>query len=118
MFVNMLRPVMGTATARHDGAKIVSDMEQFLCCGKGGSIGDVFMMQRALEMLKSLGHDGNYSNVCMIGDRYGTDIRAATHVGLRSCLVLSGCETLLDRVRYPTDRASYWAESVAYMYPR
>jgi ribonucleotide monophosphatase NagD (HAD superfamily) len=41
-----------------------------LCAGKGGSHGDVFMMDHAIQMLIAQGHSGDKSKIMMIGDRY------------------------------------------------
>lgn len=105
MFASMLRPVL--PLGNHD---------QFLCCGKGGNVGRQFMMEHAIEMLRAQGHDGDRDTIMMVGDRFGTDVRGAVHVGIKSCLVESGCERAKDRVHYPTERATFVAPSVDYIH--
>lgn len=75
------------------------------------------MMEQAIEMLKQQGHDGDRDSIMMVGDRLGTDVRAATHAGLKSCLVESGCEKIADQKYYPIDRATYHAPSVDFIHP-
>jgi ribonucleotide monophosphatase NagD (HAD superfamily) len=106
MFASMLRPVLPL------GAQ-----DQFLCCGKGGNVGSTYIMDRAIAMLVSQGHSGDRDEIMMVGDRYGTDIRGATHAGIKSCLVESGCEKAADQVHYPTDRATFYAPSVDHIHP-
>jgi hypothetical protein len=39
---------------------------QSACGGKGGSHGDVFMMEHAIKMLKQQGHSGYVSRWCCV----------------------------------------------------
>ena len=43
------------------------------CCGKGGSAGHEFMMERARQMLIAQGHSGDPHRIMMVGDRFDTD---------------------------------------------
>ena len=50
------------------------------CVGKGGNDGKRYMMEHAIELLKEQGHDGNRETICMVGDRFDTDIRGGRMV--------------------------------------
>lgn len=52
------------------------------------------------------------AQIMMVGDRYATDVRAAVHIGIRACLVESGCEAEGDQRWYPVDRLTWVASSV------
>lgn len=106
MFASMLRPVVPLDS--HD---------RFLCCGKGGNVGATYIMDAAIEMLHEQGHSGDRDRIMMVGDRFGTDVRGATHAGITSCLVESGCEKASDQAYYPTDQATWCAPSVDYLHP-
>lgn len=106
MFASMLRPVLPLDS--HD---------RFLCCGKGGNVGATYIMDAAIEMLHKQGHSGDRDRIMMVGDRFGTDVRGATHAGIKSCLVESGCEKARDQAYYPTDQATWCAPSVDYLHP-
>ena len=54
------------------------------CLGKGGDDGRKYMMERAINMLIEQGHDGDRSKICMVGDRFDTDIRGGRSVGVKT----------------------------------
>lgn len=80
-------------------------------------MGAAYMMEKAIEMLGQQGHDGDRDSILMVGDRFGTDVRGATHAGIKSCLVESGCEKIADQKYYPTDRVTFYAPSVDHIHP-
>ena len=82
------------------------------CAGKGGNVGRKYMMETAIEMLKQQGHSGERSSILMVGDRFDTDVRAGLQVGIKTCLVVTGCHTLSDQKSYRTDPVTYWASSI------
>lgn len=82
-------------------------------CGKGGDMGDTYLMERAIAMLRQQGHSGDRSKIVMVGDRFDTDIRAGSRAGVKTCLVESGCHKLDDAVHFPGDRLDFVASSVA-----
>eukprot|EP00729_Bicosta_minor_P017233 gene17233-27244_t len=55
MFAAMMKFLMAPA-----------DEGQSVCAGKGGSHGDVFMMEHAIAMLKAQGHNGDKDTIMMI----------------------------------------------------
>lgn len=91
---------------------------QVVCAGKGGSHGDVFMMQHAIEMLKAQGHSGDKSKIMMVGDRFDTDIRGGISCGIKTCLVQSGAHRARMQKDFPLDVADFTAPSVAWLNPR
>lgn len=95
-----------------------ADEGQVVCAGKGGSHGDVFMMEHAISMLKAQGHNGDKSKIMMIGDRFDTDIRGGVSVGIKTCLVESGAHQARMQGSFPLDSATYTAPSVAWLNPR
>ena len=106
MFAAMMRKVMYPETK-----------DNFACCGKGGVVGKQYMMEHAIEMLKLQGHSGDRSTIMMIGDRFDTDIRAGASVGIRTCLVESGCHSLKLQPDFPRDRADFYAANVGHLVP-
>ncbi|KAL1496840.1 hypothetical protein AB1Y20_014426 [Prymnesium parvum] len=82
-------------------------------CGKGGDLGNEYMMERAVAMLRAQGHEGGRESIVMVGDRFDTDMRAGTGAGLRTCLVESGCHKIELQSFYPNDRVDFVASSVA-----
>lgn len=87
------------------------------CAGKGGSHGDIFMMEHAIEMLKGQGHDGDLTKIMMVGDRFDTDIRGGVSSGIRTCLVQSGAHTVSCQSKFVNDVADWTAVSVADLVP-
>ena len=53
----------------------------------------------------------------IIGDRFDTDVRAGVRVGLRTCLVESGCHTAALQSFFPRDRADYVAANLGELLP-
>ena len=90
---------------------------RILCCGKGGNIGHEYMMERAIEMLRSQGYEGPKDKIMMVGDRYITDIRAGNHANIMSCLVESGCNKISELPYYSTDRPSFWSPAIGCLIP-
>lgn len=107
MFSSMLRPVV--PRGQRD--------KRLLCCGKGGNLGAKYMMERAIGMLCDQGHNGDRNKIIIVGDRFATDIRAGCHVGIKTCLVETGCDRVADSAWYPTDVATYHAPSVGHLIP-
>ena len=85
------------------------------CPGKGGNVGGTFMMEQAILMLRAQGHSGDRSRIMMVGDRFDTDIRAGLGVGIRTCLVTSGCHSLTCQRFYRMDPAHHHAPSVVHL---
>ena len=83
------------------------------CCGKGGNVGKTYMMEHAIKMLQLQGHSGDRSKMMMIGDRFDTDIKAGCSVGIKTCLVESGCHTIGMQRHFLADaKADYYAPNV------
>ena len=57
-------------------------------------MGGQYMMEAAIELLRQQGHSGERHRIVMVGDRFDTDIRAGLSVGIRTCLVASGCHNI------------------------
>ena len=88
------------------------------CCGKGGNVGKTYMMEHAIKMLQVQGHSGDRSRIMMIGDRFDTDIKAGVSVGIRTCLVESGCHTVDMQPSFAQDaRADFVAPNVGALVP-
>ena len=87
--------------------------KNIIICGKGGAVGNQYMMDHAIAMLCEQGHSGRREEILMVGDRFDTDMRAGTRSGIRTCLVESGCHSLDLAPHYPTDRVDYVVSSVA-----
>ena len=64
MFAAMMRKLMYPA-----------GRDAIACAGKGGNQGGRFIMERARQMLIEQGHDGDPTKICMVGDRFDTDVR-------------------------------------------
>jgi len=106
MFASMLSFLSRDSYQDEGGNKL-------FCSGKGGNYGDIFMMEHAINMLKSQGHDGDRSKIMMVGDRFDTDIRGGSSVGIQTCLVQSGAHLVEQQANYENDRADWTAMSVA-----
>lgn len=106
MFAAMMRTLMYPAGS-----------ESVACAGKGGNKGGEMMMERARQMLIAQGHDGDPSTICMVGDRFDTDIRAGRSAGFRTCLALSGCHNLESQRHYPSDVADFFVAGVGDLVP-
>ena len=89
--------------------------ENVWCPGKGGNVGGEYMMEQAIRMLIEQGHSGDRSRIMMVGDRFDTDIRAGNGVGIRTCLVTSGCHSLGCQRFYRMDPAHHHAPSVMHL---
>jgi len=89
--------------------------ENVWCPGKGGNVGGEFMMEHAIRMLERQGHSGERARIMMVGDRFDTDIRAGLGVGIRTCLVTSGCHSLGCQRFYRMDPAHHHAPSVVHL---
>ena len=121
--------------------------EAIFCCGKGGNMGEQFMMETAIELLKRQarlrppqshqtrpegvpcpsppvpklalrpwqGHSGERKSILMVGDRFDTDIRAGLSVGIKTCLVTSGCHSLECQQFYRMDPAHFYAPCVMHL---
>ena len=87
------------------------------CCGKGGNEGRRYMLERAIEMLRAQGHDGDRSKIMIVGDRFDTDIRGGRSVAIKTCLVESGCHTSELQHYYPADQAHFVAPNLRAMLP-
>ena len=81
-------------------------------------MGGKYMMEAAIEMLRQQGHSGDRSRIVMVGDRFDTDIRAGLSVGIRTCLVTTGCHNLGCQKFYRMDPAHYHAPGVVHLTPR
>ena len=89
--------------------------DAIFCCGKGGNMGGKYMMEPAIELLRQQGHSGERSRIVMVGDRFDTDIRAGLSVGIRTCLVTSGCHYLTCQQFYKMDPAHFYAPTVQHL---
>jgi len=108
MFASMFKPCVSPKAF----------LKQFKCLGKGGNLGMQYMMEKGIELLKSQGHDGEREKIMMVGDRFSTDIRGGVHVGIKTCLVLSGCDQIPDQADYPFALASFYAKTVGDLVPK
>ena len=106
MFASMLACIM---QPRHRAQRVH-------CLGKGGNRGREYMMEHAIELLKRQGHDGDRSKICMVGDRFDTDVRGGRSVGVKTCLVESGAHSLQRQLDFPDDAADYVASSLSSMH--
>jgi ribonucleotide monophosphatase NagD (HAD superfamily) len=108
MFAAMMKTVMFP----HGSARVA-------CCGKGGNVGKTYMMEHAIKMLELQGHSGDRSRIMMIGDRFDTDIKAGCSVGIRTCLVESGCHTVDMQHLFTADAAvaDFYAKNVGGLVP-
>ena len=89
--------------------------DAIFCCGKGGNMGGKYMMEPAIELLRQQGHSGERSRIVMVGDRFDTDIRAGLSVGIRTCLVTSGCHNLECQQFYKMDPAHFHVPNVQHL---
>ena len=76
------------------------------------------MFEHAIRMLKAQGHDGDLAKICMVGDRFDTDIRGGNSCGIKACLVQSGAHLASQQAKYPSDVADFTAASVGSLVPR
>ena len=86
-------------------------------CGKGGSVGSQYMMERALGMLREQGFKGDASKVMIVGDRFDTDILGGAMSGIKTCLVESGCHAVSMQKHFPEAKADFVASSIAELIP-
>jgi len=110
MFVEMLKKSMPPAAHTASGVRT-------FCSGKGGNVGRKFMIDRAIEMLRSQGHSGDREQIMIVGDRFDTDVRAGVLAGIKSCLLESGAHTLEMADEFPTDLPSWTLQDIAGMLP-
>lgn len=87
------------------------------CAGKGGNVGIEYMMERGIAMLQEQGHSGNLDEILMVGDRFDTDVRGGLSVGVKTCLVLTGCHCLDMQPSFQADPTTWYAESVGKLIP-
>ena len=82
-------------------------------CGKGGDAGKTYMIHYAIQSVrKQAGRKIPLNKICMIGDRFDTDIRGANSVGVHGLLVLSGTHQINDYKLFPEDFCFFYAEGV------
>lgn len=89
--------------------------DKIVVVGKGGSSG--LLMAEALDRLKAQGHDGDRSTVLLIGDRFDTDVKAASIAGIRSCLVETGAHHRGLQPYYDLYQADYVCPSINTLVP-
>lgn len=78
-----------------------------------GKAHDALMAEYAMKALRRQGFVGRPDGVCLVGDRFDTDVRAGRMHGWRTCLVETGCHTEARHLAlYPTDGADAVASSV------
>jgi hypothetical protein len=107
MFAAMMKTVMFPQQSAH-----------VACCGKGGNVGRTYMMEHAIKMLELQGHSGDRSRIMMIGDRFDTDIKAGCSVGIKTCLVESGCHSVDMQHLFAADAvADFYAANVGGLVP-
>lgn len=108
MFAAMMKTVMFPQQSAH-----------VACCGKGGNVGREYMMEHAIKMLELQGHSGDRSRIMMIGDRFDTDIKAGCSVGIKTCLVESGCHSVDMQHLFAADAvADFYAADVGGLVPK
>ena len=126
LYMNERHPLTTSRMAKHRPGMFAAMMrtlmypagsESVACAGKGGNKGGEMMMERARQMLIAQGHDGDPSTICMVGDRFDTDIRAGRSAGFRTCLALSGCHNLESQRHYPSDVADFFVAGVGDLVP-
>ena len=88
------QPGPGMFAAMMKTAMFPQQSAHVACCGKGGNVGRMYMMEHAIKMLELQGHSGDRDRIMMIGDRFDTDIKAGCSVGIKTCLVESGCHSV------------------------
>ena len=86
------------------------------CLGKGGQDGKQYMMEHAIKLLREQGHSGDRKTICMMGDRFDTDIRGGSMVGITTCLVETGEHQLKLQGDYPQDVPTFVARSIGAMH--
>lgn len=108
MFAAMMKTVMFPQQSAH-----------VACCGKGGNVGRFYMMEHAIKMLQLQGHSGDRRRIMMIGDRFDTDIKAGCSVGIKTCLVESGCHSVDMQHLFAADAiADFYAADVGGLVPK
>ena len=108
MFAAALRPAMHP-DAEQEG--------RILCCGKGGNMGEKYMLDKAIEKLYEQGYTGPREKIMIVGDRYITDIRAGNRSKISSCLVESGCNKISELEYYKDDRPTFWSPCLGFLSP-
>jgi ribonucleotide monophosphatase NagD (HAD superfamily) len=86
------------------------------CLGKGGQDGKQYMMEHAIKLLREQGHSGDRKTICMVGDRFDTDIRGGCMVGITTCLVETGAHAFTVQGDYPQDVPTFVARSIGAMH--
>ena len=86
------------------------------CLGKGGQDGKQYMMEHAIKLLREQGHSGDRKTICMVGDRFDTDIRGGSMVGITTCLVETGAHAFTVQGDYPQDVPTFVARSIGAMH--
>ena len=86
------------------------------CLGKGGQDGNQYMMEHAIKLLREQGHSGDRKTICMVGDRFDTDIRGGCMVGISTCLVETGAHAFTVQGDYPQDVPTFVARSIGAMH--
>ena len=86
------------------------------CLGKGGQDGKQYMMEHAIKLLREQGHSGDRKTICMVGDRFDTDIRGGSMVGITTCLVETGAHAFTMQGDYPQDVPTFVARSIGAMH--
>jgi len=94
------------------------DKEKMHCLGKGGNKGSSYMMEHAIDLLKRQGHSGDRNKIMIIGDRFDTDIRGGLSVGIKTCLIETGCHLMRMQSFYKCDIAHFVAQDLAHMCTR
>jgi ribonucleotide monophosphatase NagD (HAD superfamily) len=86
------------------------------CLGKGGQDGKQYMMEHAIKLLRKQGHNGDRKTICMMGDRFDTDIRGGRMVGITTCLVETGEHQLTMQSDYKQYVPTFVARSIGTMH--
>jgi ribonucleotide monophosphatase NagD (HAD superfamily) len=86
------------------------------CLGKGGQDGKQYMMEHAIKLLRKQGHNGDRKTICMMGDRFDTDIRGGRMVGITTCLVETGEHQLTMQSDYKQYVPTFVARSIGAMH--
>ena len=92
------------------------DMGRVHCLGKGGQDGQKYALEHAIKLLRKQGHSGDRKTICMMGDRFYTDIRGGSMVGITTCLVETGEHQLKLQKDYPQDVPTFVARSIGAMH--
>ena len=88
------------------------------CCGKGGNVGQAYMMEHAIKMLELQATSPlDRAKIMIIGDRFDTDIKAGKSVGIKTCLVESGCHSASEQRHFPDALADFFAPNIGALVP-